>query len=241
MICRVFIIVVFLAINGFATSCQGSSHQDVTKKAPPNQRQDDMIRILALGDSYTKGESIKWGERWPLQLVTKLREQKMDVDNPLVVAETGWTTTDLMKAIEQTILVPPYDVVTLLIGVNDQFQGYSEENYASNFKKLLLKAITLTGGSKDRVIVISIPDYGITPFGKRFGPSRIRSEIDRFNEINKKIAENKGVDYVNVTEISRRASEDPTLLAPDGLHPSAKMYAEWVELIVPVVKSSLQK
>ncbi|HLE24923.1 MAG TPA: GDSL-type esterase/lipase family protein, partial [Thermodesulfobacteriota bacterium] len=129
--------------------------------------------------------------------------------------------------------------VTLLIGVNDQFQGYSEESYAINFEKLLIKAIELAGGRPYRVIVISIPDYSITPFGKRFGQARIRTEIDRFNEINKQIADEKGVHYVNVTEVSRKASESSTLLAPDGLHPSVQMYAEWLELIAPVAISVL--
>lgn len=200
-----------------------------------------MIKILALGDSYTIGEGVKQSERWPMQLVSQLRKGNLKVDTPHIIAVTGWTTTDLMSAIEKSRLEQRYDLVTLLIGVNDQFQGYSEESYATNFEKLLLKAVGLAGGRHDRVIVISIPDYSVTPFGKRFDPARIRAEIDRFNGINKKITSEKGANYVNVKEISRRAAEDPTLLASDGLHPSAKMYAEWVELTVPVARSMLEE
>ncbi len=200
-----------------------------------------MIKILALGDSYTIGEGVKQSESWPMQLVSQLRKDNLKVDTPQIIAVTGWTTTNLMSAIEKSRLEEQYDLVTLLIGVNDQFQGFSEESYTTNFEKLLLKAVGLAGGRHDRVIVISIPDYSVTPFGKRFDPARIRAEIERFNEINNKIAVEKGVRYVNVTEISRRAAEDPTLLASDGLHPSAKMYAEWVELTVPVARSMLEE
>ena len=206
-----------------------------------SKEQSQMIKILALGDSYTIGEGVKQSESWPMQLVSQLRKDNLKVDTPHIIAVTGWTTTDLMSAIKKSRLEQRYDLVTLLIGVNDQFQGYSEESYATNFEKLLLKAVGLAGGRHDRVIVISIPDYSVTPFGKRFGSARIRAEIERFNEINNKIAVEKGVRYVNVTEISRRASEDLTLLAPDGLHPSAKMYAEWVELIAPVARSMLEE
>ncbi|MGH7800300.1 MAG: SGNH/GDSL hydrolase family protein [Thermodesulfobacteriota bacterium] len=200
-----------------------------------------MIKILALGDSYTIGEGVKQSDSWPMQLASQLRKDNLKVDTPQIIAVTGWTTTDLMSAIEKSRSEQRYDLVTLLIWVNDQFQGYSEESYGIGFNKLLAKAIELAGGRPNRVIVISIPDYIVTPFGKRFGSARIRAEIDKFNEINKEIATENRVHYVNVTEISRRAAEDPTLLAPDGLHPSAKMYAEWVELTVPVTKSMLEE
>jgi lysophospholipase L1-like esterase len=213
--------------------------QRITTVEPINEQQSQMINILALGDSYTIGQGVERSESWPHQLASQLRKDGLKVDTPQIIAVTGWTTTDLMGAIEKSRLQQQYGLVTLLIGVNDQFQGFNEESYASNFEKLLIKAIGFAGGRPNRVIVISIPDYGVTPFGKRFSSSRIRAEIDRFNEINKKIAENKDVRYVNVTEISRKAAEDQTLLAPDSLHPSAKMYAEWVALIAPVAISAL--
>jgi lysophospholipase L1-like esterase len=198
-----------------------------------------MIKILALGDSYTIGEGVKESESWPMQLASQLRKDNLKVDTPQIIAVTGWTTKDLMSAIEKPRLEQSYDIVTLLIGVNDQLQGFSAESYSSNFEKLLLKAIGFAGGRPNRVIVISIPDYSVTPFGKRFSPSRIRAEIDKFNEINKEISDENRVHYVNVTGISRKASEDSTLLAPDGLHPSANMYAEWVKLIVPVASNAI--
>ena len=234
-----FTLGIFLVLIAFKISSLSSSYQDRTKMEPTVKEQSQMIKILALGDSYTIGEGVKQSERWPMQLASQLRKDNLRVDTPRIIAVTGWTTTDLMSAIEKSRLEEQYDLVTLLIGVNDQFQRYSEETYASGFKKLLVKAIELAGGRPKRVIAISIPDYSVTPFGKRFGPARIRAEVDKFNEINKKIATENRVHYVNVTEISRRAAEDPTLLASDGLHPSAKMYAEWVELIAPVVISAL--
>jgi len=233
------ILSISLLLSIFKISCLSSSYQDRTKMDPSNKEESQMIKILTLGDSYTIGEGIKQSENWPMQLVSQLRKDNLKVDTPHIIAVTGWTTTDLMSAIEKSRLEQRYDLVTLLIGVNDQFQCFSEESYTIGFKKLFVKAIELAGGRPNRVIVISIPDYSVTPFGKRFGSARIRAEIERFNEINNKIAVEKGVRYVNVTEISRRASEDLTLLAPDGLHPSAKMYAEWVELIAPVAISAL--
>ena len=235
------ILSISLFLSIFKISCLSSSYQDRTKMEPTDKEQSQMIKILALGDSYTIGEGVKQSERWPMQLASQLRKDNLKVDTPQIIAVTGWTTTDLMSAIEKSRLEQRYDLVTLLIGVNDQFQGYSEESYAIGFNKLLVKAIELAGGRPNRVIVISIPDYSVTPFGKRFGSARIRAEIDKFNEINKEIATENRVHYVNVTEISRRAAEDPTLLASDGLHPSAKMYAEWVELTVPVTKSMLEE
>src|SRR5574341_639990 len=235
------ILSISLFLSIFNISCLSSSCQDGTKMEPTDKEQSQMIKILALGDSYTIGEGVKQSERWPMQLASQLRKGNLKVDTPRIIAVTGWTTTDLMSAIEKSRLEEQYDLVTLLIGVNDQFQGYSEETYASGFKKLVVKAIKLAGGRPNRVIVISIPDYSVTPFGKRFGPARIRAEVDKFNEINKEIATENRVHYVNVTEISRRAAEDPTLLGSDGLHPSAKMYAEWVELAVPVAKSMLEE
>ncbi len=241
MRCTLSILSISLFLSIFKISCLSSSYQDRTKMEPTDKEQSQMIKILALGDSYTIGEGVKQSERWPMQLASQLRKDNLKVDTPQIIAVTGWTTTDLMSAIEKSRLEHRYDLVTLLIGVNDQFQGYSEESYAIGFNKLLVKAIELAGGRPNRVIVISIPDYSVTPFGKRFGSARIRAEIDKFNEINKEIATENRVHYVNVTEISRRAAEDPTLLASDGLHPSAKMYAEWVELTVPVTKSMLEE
>jgi lysophospholipase L1-like esterase len=231
---------VILLVSVFDSSGGDSSRQDIIETKPRYQENTKMLKILALGDSYTVGEGLQRAESWPMQLAEQLRKDKLEVDTPLIIAATGWTTTDLLRAIARSNLNPPYDIVTLLIGVNDQFQGFSEDGYATGFEKLLLSAVDFAGGKSRRVIVISIPDYSVTPFGKRFGPAGVRAAIDSFNEINKKLAEDRGVHYVNVTEISRKAAEDSTLLASDGLHPSSKMYAEWVRLIAPLLESALE-
>jgi lysophospholipase L1-like esterase len=231
---------VILLVSVFDSSGGDSSRQDIIETKPHYQENTKMLKILALGDSYTVGEGLQRAESWPIQLAEQLRKDKLEVDTPLIIAATGWATTDLLRAIARSNLNPPYDIVTLLIGVNDQFQGFSKDTYATRFEKLLLSAVDFAGGESRRVIVISIPDYSVTPFGKRFGPARVKAAIDSFNEINKKLAEDKGVQYVNVTEISRKAAKDTTLLASDGLHPSSKMYAEWVRLIAPLLESALE-
>jgi lysophospholipase L1-like esterase len=198
-----------------------------------------MLKILSLGDSYTIGRGLQQSESWPVQLAARLRKDKLAIGTPEIVADTGWTTRNLLIAIASADLRKPYDIVTLLIGANDQFQGFSEYTYSTGFEKLLISAIDLAGGRPKRVIVVSIPDYSVTKFGKQFGSDRIKTAIDHFNLINKRLALDKGVYYVNVTEISRRAAEDLTLLAPDGLHPSARMYADWVSLIKPAALGAL--
>lgn len=197
------------------------------------------IKILALGDSYTVGEGMAKDKNWPSMLAYKLGQRDILVEDLEIIARTGWTSSNLINAVLSSKLKQNYDIVTLLIGVNDQFQGLSQDSYASNFRILLNEAIDFAGGNTKRVIVISIPDYGVTPFGKRYGQSIVGKEIDNFNLINRKISVSMGVQYVNVTEISRRALNEPTLLAQDGLHPSEKMYSEWVGLILPVATNFL--
>ncbi len=223
----------------FVGSCKNSASEDIMKSETTYQERTRMLKILALGDSYTVGRGLQRTESWPEQLASQLRKDKLKVDTPVIVAATGWTSTDLLRVIDNSNLNKPYDLVTLLIGANDQFQGFSENSYSAGFEKLLINAIDLAGDRSSHVIVISIPDYSVTQFGKLIGPARIKDTIDIFNMINKKFAEINGVYYVNVTELSRRAAEDLTLLASDGLHPSAKMYAEWVKLIKPVAINAL--
>ena len=187
---------------------------------------------LALGDSYTIGESVDESSRFPLQLKDSLMSYDIVIDDPVIVAKTGWTTTDLKNGIEQADLQTTYDLVTLLIGVNNQYQGLSIENYRTEFVELLDQSIDFAGGDPEKVIVISIPDWGVTPFAEGRDREQIASEIDAYNKINKEEAEETGVKYVDVTSISREAEEDLTLIAGDGLHPSGKMYALWVAKIV---------
>jgi lysophospholipase L1-like esterase len=182
-------------------------------------------KFLALGDSYTIGESVSEDERWPNQLADKLK-----IERPRIIATTGWRTDDLKGAINSANLHDDYDLVSLLIGVNNQYQGKSSAQYEIEFEDLLKKAIQLAKGKSKNVFVVSIPDYGFTPFGKD-KQEMISLQLDEFNEINKRIAEKYKIKYFNITEISRKGLEDPALIATDGLHPSGKMYAQWVEVI----------
>ena len=193
------------------------------------------MRYLALGDSYTIGESVEPSQRWPAQLTTRLRERGFPLEEPLIIATTGWTTGDLSRAIIQTSPLGPFDLVTLLIGVNNQYRGLAEEEYRHQFRGLLQRAIAYTGNDPSRVIVLSIPDWSVTPFASALGAeqsslTRISAAIDRFNGINQAEAERAGAYYIYVTFVSREAAIDRSLLAADGLHPSGKMYARWVEL-----------
>ena len=220
---------VLLAILITVSACTG---QESPEAATP-------ARFLALGDSYTIGESVPTAERWPVQLAGLLRERGRPVDPPQIIARTGWTTSDLESALDQAELTPPYDLVTLLIGVNDQYRGWSADRTRDGFASLLDRAIDLTGGDPQRVIVLSIPDYSVTPFGQQRDPQAIRSEIDRFNEINLALTQEAGARYVDVTPASREAGGDPSLLAPDGLHPSGKMYAQWAQSTLPAALAVL--
>ena len=198
-------------------------------------------RYLALGDSYTIGESVQPSERWPVQLVNLLRKEQIEIDDPLIIAKTGWTTDELMDGIEKEKPDGTYDVVSLLIGVNNQYQGRSTDEYRKEFRTLLERSIVFAGGKASHVIVLSIPDWGVTPFAEGRDREQIGIEIDEFNEINLEEAERRGVHYVDVTPISREASDNLTLLAADGLHPSGKMYEAWARLvlstILPVLRS----
>jgi len=203
------------------------------------QAQDTTLSYLALGDSYTIGESVEVSERWPVQLVNELREHGLAVEDPKIIAKTGWTTDELKEAIADTNLNPPYDLVTLLIGVNDQYRGYDINNYPGKFLFLLNKSISLAGNNPNRVVVLSIPDYGVTPFASEKNPPKISREIKEYNSISKSISDSLGVSYVNITPISIKAENDSTLLAKDQLHPSAKMYGQWVEKALKVILPKL--
>ena len=188
-------------------------------------------KYLALGDSYTIGESVAERDRWPNQLVASLHRHGIEFGKLTIIATTGWRTDDLKKAVTRAHLKNEYGLVSLLIGVNNQYQGKPADQYAVEFEDLLKTAIQLAGGKKENVLVVSIPDYGYTPFGKS-KQAVISSAIDEFNGINNRITQGHGIKYVNITDISRNGLEQPALVAPDGLHPSGKMYALWVERIV---------
>lgn len=191
-------------------------------------------RYLALGDSYTIGESVAEAGRFPIQLVAALREQGIQFDAPEIIARTGWTTAELQEAIDLAKPKPPYDLVTLLIGVNNQYRGGDLRRFRSEFAKLLLHAIAFAGRNKQQVLVVSIPDWGVTPFARndKRGARRIGKQIDAFNAEAHAICAKSGVRFIDITPISREGGGEAPMLAADGLHPSAAMYARWVEAIV---------
>ena len=193
------------------------------------------LKYLALGDSYTIGESVPLEKNFPHQVVALLRKEKVNIDDPAIVAKTGWTTDELQEQLSRVRLAVPFDFVTLLIGVNNQYRGRSEKEYAQQFEELLQQAIGYAGDKTNLVIVLSIPDWGVTPFAKDRNRTEIAKEIDAFNAINEKIAKKYKVHYINITAFTREASTDKTLVAEDGLHPSAKDYARWAKLVAELM------
>jgi lysophospholipase L1-like esterase len=188
------------------------------------------MKYMALGDSYTIGESVAEPDRWPNQLSALLSAQKKVEMKPVIIATTGWRTDNLANAITIAKLKNEYDLVSLLIGVNNQYQGKPIDQYEIEFEQLLITAIALAGGDKEKVFVVSIPDYGYTPFGEK-NREKISGAIDQFNASNKKITDHYHVKYISITDISREGLKDPSLVASDGLHPSGKMYALWATRI----------
>lgn len=201
-----------------------------------------MQTFLALGDSYTIGEAVQDSERWPVQLVQQLREAGIKIADPHIIATTGWTTDELLAAIDQQRwqLRENYSLVSLLIGVNNQYRSYPLETYRKEFTVLLDQAIAFAAGEGAKVIVLSIPDYGVTPFAADKNPEKIARELDDYNNLAREVAEKKGARWINITPASRDARYDPELLAHDSLHPSASMYKEWVGQIFPYVVNLLR-
>lgn len=195
-------------------------------------RSDVTTKFLALGDSYTIGESVSESERWPVQLAHALRAKGKKIEDPRIIGITGWRTDQLKKAIEEAHLKNDFGMVSLLIGVNNQYQGKTAESYAPEFEELLKMAVTLAGGKKENVFVVSIPDYGFTPYGKDKQVT-ISEGIEKFNDVNRKITEKAGIRYINITDLTRLGISHPEYMAADGLHPSGKMYTLWVERMVP--------
>lgn len=191
------------------------------------------IRFLALGDSYTIGEAVPEPDRWPDQLAELLEENGIRAE-VTIIARTGWTVMELWEGIQANPPEGRYDMVSLLIGVNDQYRGYPSDGYREDFRFMLGRAIEYAGGDPKRVVVLSIPDWGITPFAADRDTEPISLQIDEFNAINLEESQNTGTHYVDVTVISRMGMDDFELLAGDRLHPSGKMYAMWAEKTLPV-------
>lgn len=231
------IVAVLLSFSCFL-SCSAQEEVIEIEKVANNPR---TLNYLALGDSYTIGESVCETCRFPEQLKNALKNE-LSVDIKLkIIARTGWTTNRLLEAIDAEEPTTDFDLVTLLIGVNNQYQGKAFEIYEQEFPQLLNKAIHFAKGDKNRVIVISIPDYAYTPFGQgRSDAQKISEELDRYNAFAKLISENKGVTFVNITDITRLGLEQPVLVASDGLHPSELAYFKFVERLLPITLEKLK-
>jgi lysophospholipase L1-like esterase len=202
------------------------------------------ISYLAMGDSCTVGESVEADDAFPSQLVSRLRQNGLILEDSVVVAKTGWTTDELLAGIDsaEAVNTRTFDFVTLLIGANNQFRGQSFVRYQREFVGLLNRSIELAGGNKKRVFVISIPDYSVTPFGQEMAnPASVSAEIARFNQTARQAAQERDVTFIDITEISRMVSEAPDLLASDGLHPSRKQYSMWVDLMLSEIEPSLNR
>lgn len=190
---------------------------------------------LALGDSYTIGQSVEPDERWPVILAAELKAAGKPIATPQIIARTGWTTRNLLDALEQNPPTGTFDLVSLLIGVNNQYQGRNMEEYRVEFRQLLQKSIGYAGDDTGNVFVLSIPDWGVTAMGEG-NRDHIAAEIDRFNAIAKEECDKQKVVFINITDISRTALNDPSMIARDQLHFSGKMYALWVKEALPRVK-----
>ncbi|NMM50577.1 SGNH/GDSL hydrolase family protein [Marinigracilibium pacificum] len=220
-----FIVLAFLFF-----SCETEAQQQqITSKPKPSMN----TKYLALGDSYTIGEAVDSDKNFPNQLVAELRSRGGSIDDPKIIAVTGWTTDELKTAIENDNPTKDYGFVTLLIGVNNQYRGYEFSQYEKEFTELLNMAIEFASGDPEKVIVVSIPDYGVTPFAENSDSDKIARELDQYNSYAKGQALSKGVTFVDITGISRLAEFDPELTASDKLHPSGKMYKLWVDAISP--------
>lgn len=228
------ILIAILFIN-----CSKQTMPTATVPATPVAPHADTLRYLALGDSYTIGQNVEANERFPYLTTLLLRAQHIALTDPEYIATTGWTTANLLTAIYNAGTLDTFDIVSLLIGVNDQYQRLDTTGYRMRFTQLLDKAIALAGNRKNHVFVLSIPDYSATPYVDDPYKEKVRMEIDAFNAINKEITLQYNVAYVDITPLTRQAATDSSLLANDGLHYSGKAHQQWAELLATTIKSSL--
>ena len=223
----------------------GCNKESQILKDETNPKTNNLVKsytYLALGDSYTIGESVSADGSFPFQLIAELKTDTSVVETPKIIAKTGWTTDELITAIKSTTLQPKYDFVTLLIGVNNQYRSFNTDVYRKEFKELLQTAIKYAGDQPENVFVLSIPDWSVTQFAKNSGRdiTKISAEIDFYNAINKEETAKTKAIYLDITPISREATSNLNLIANDGLHPSALMYSRWVSTLAPLVKVKLK-
>ncbi|NQZ76919.1 MAG: SGNH/GDSL hydrolase family protein [Ekhidna sp.] len=228
---RTFSILVILILVSCATPKSEPMTDPIVNKT---------FQFLALGDSYTVGEAVEEDQRWPIQLVNRLSEDSVKME-ATIIATTGWTTDELKSGIVKSEVDGTFDFVSLLIGVNNQYRGYPIDQYEKEFKELLDIAIQFADGNPYHVMVVSIPDYGVTPFAEErmLDEEKIGRELDNYNAIAERIAKLRDILFIDITPGSRLAKNDTTLVASDGLHPSGKMYKMWVDQMYDEVYSNL--
>lgn len=199
------------------------------------------LRYLALGDSYTIGEGVAPEDRWPAQLVWALRRTGFELDDPQIIATTGWTTDELDAGIDAAAPQGPFDLVTLLIGVNNQYRGRSLDEYRTQFSALLQRALGFAGQRAHRVLVLAIPDWGVTPFAAASGRdlAQIARELDAYNAAAAEACASQGVTFIDTTIVNREFGGQPDMLTDDGLHPSANMYTHWYMHAYPAAARQL--
>ncbi len=240
---RIYLLTLLIFLTTLSCS-SGDKKQAIDTNTDTGEKMDqekNKLKYLALGDSYTIGQSVDVALRYPVQIADSLGKRGYLMEAPGIIAVTGWTTTDLMAGINAANPQGPYDLVSLLIGVNNQYRGMDINNYRKEFGELIDQSIYFAGNDTGRVIVLSIPDWGVTPFASGRDREKIAREIDQYNAINKEITLSRGIVWIDVTGISRLAEKDATLIAGDGLHPSGKMYTEWVRLAVPEIVKMLKE
>ncbi|WP_010229586.1 SGNH/GDSL hydrolase family protein [Gillisia marina] len=224
----------FMFIVGCSSSSEALKPEENDIPDNPNN-----LSYLALGDSYTIGESVSEDMRWPVQLVRQLRIKGEEINAPKIIAKTGWTTDNLLNAMDANLGNEKYNLVSVLIGVNNQYQNKSIVDYEADLNTIFSEAIEFSKTGKEGVFVVSIPDYGATPFGAS-NAEEIGREIAEFNAVLKKVTDQFGLSYYNITPISKMGKSDRSLVANDGLHPSGKMYTLWVNLFGDEVFDKLQ-
>lgn len=197
-------------------------------------------RFLALGDSYTVGTAVGPHDGWPWQLAELLRKNNVPCEDPFVIAEEGWSAEDLVAGIDAAKPQGPYDLVTVMIGVNNQFRGGTLDAYRRQLGEVFKRALAAAENDPHRVIGLTIPDYGVTPFARNRDPKRIAAEIGRFNRVFYEEAHKRGIRVVNVTRVSSFARTNPTLVAEDGLHPSPRLHNLWAHVVFPYARSAIQ-